>query len=224
MTGMVLGAALSVRNAMKKGLSLPVAVVSITAFVYFALLGSRALFVFIFYPELFASNLLLPLAFWQGTGTWFGVPIFGPIGAFIILKLLKKPFWTHLGSFTPGLALAHVISRIGCLVEGCCYGTPTSLPWAIYSKKLGTMVHPTQVYSMIGEVISFIILQLLWRKKEFRSYLFPLYGMLFATHRFISEFFRGSDAGPAIVPGLTIFQLICICLFVCCLCIGILLK
>ncbi len=224
MVGIIAGSAVSIRNAGRNGLSFPVSVIGITAFVYCGLIGARALYVVIFYPRMVLFNLPLALAFWQETGTWLGAPLLGPIGAFIVLKISKKPFWTNLGSFAPGLALGHAITRIGCLFTGCCYGAPSSVPWAIYSEKLNAMVHPTQIYSMIGELVSFVILQLLWRKTEYRRYLFPLYGILLGTHRFISEFFRGSDAGPDIIPGLRIFQVICICIFTISLCIILILK
>jgi len=224
MVGLIVGAAVSIRNAGRNGLSFPVSVIGITAFIYCAFIGARALYVGIFYPRMFIANLPLAMAFWQETGTWLGAPLFGPIGAFVVLRIAKNPFWTNLGSFAPGLALGHAIARIGCLCSGCCYGSPTSVPWAIYSEKLNAMVHPTQVYSMIGELVGFVILQLLWRKTEYRRYLFPLYGMLLATHRFISEFFRGSDAGPEIIPGLRLFQVVCICTLIISLCIIITLK
>lgn len=218
MAGLVVGSAVSIRNGGKNGLSFPVSVLGITAFVYCAFVGARVLYVALFYPKMFLFYPPLALAFWQETGTWLGAPLFGPIGAFLVLKIAKRPFWTHLGSFAPGLALGHAIARIGCLWAGCCYGSPTTAPWAIYSEKLNAMVHPTQVYSIIGELVGFVVLQLLWRKTGNRRYLFPLYGILLATHRFIAEFFRGSEAGPEIVPGLRVFQVVCIGILVLSLC------
>jgi hypothetical protein len=75
------------------------------------------------------------------------------------------------------------------------------------------MVHPTQIYSMIGELISFAILQGLWGKTERRSYLPAVYGVLLAVHRFISEAFRGVDAGPEIIYGLRAYQSFCVFIF-----------
>ena len=37
----------------------------------------------------------------------------------------KLPMWTTADLFAPGIALGHVIGRLGCLLAGCCYGTPT---------------------------------------------------------------------------------------------------
>ena len=222
--GFILGSALGVRNMLKNNCPFPVAVIAITVGVYGGLLATRALYVLIFYPWAFRDNLLLALAFWQQTGTWLGAPLGGAIGIIIVLKLFKLPVWPNLGCNGPGLALAHAICRIGCLFEGCCYGTPMSLPWAIYSKKLNAWVHPTQIYSIIGEAISLAILQSLWTKPRYRKYLYPGYILLLATHRFIGEFYRGEDPGPEIIAGLTVYQTICVFLFVISLSVILILK
>ncbi len=225
MIGFLAGSTLGIRNVVKNGTSFPIAVIGVTAAIYSGFFGARALYVLIFYPEMFYINLPLALAFWQETGTWLGAPILGPLLPFIVVTATRQPFWSNLGSFVPGLALAHVICRIGCLFSGCCYGSPTTVPWAIYSKHLNTMVHPTQIYSMAGEIIAFIVLQTLWTKKpEIRKYLYPCYGLMLGFHRFFSEFFRGADAGPEIIPGLRVFQIVCIFIFVASLCVIVTLK
>lgn len=222
--GFIVGSILGVRNMLRNGCPFPVAVIAITIGIYFGAFGTRILWILIFSPRLFLDNLPLALAFWQQTGTWLGAPVGGAIGIFLVLKIAKKPFWTNTGSIAPGLALTHAIARIGCLCAGCCYGAPTSVPWAIYSKKLNTMVHPTAVYSMIGEVAAFAILQVLWKKPKYRKFLYSSYVMLLATHRFISGFFRGDNPGPEIISGLRVYQTICIFLFVASLGIFMILK
>jgi len=221
--GFMTGGILVVHNMLKNGCSFPCAIITITAGIYAGLFGTRVLYVLIFYPQLFIDNLPLALAFWQQTGSWMGAPL-GALGSFVVLKIAKKPFWSNMGCIAPGLALAHAICRIGCLCSGCCYGAPTSVPWAIYSKELNTMVHPTQIYSMIGELTCVVILQLLWRKPQWRKYGFCGYGMLLATHRFISDAFRGSEHGPEIISGLRVFQTVCVFIFVISLCIFVILK
>ena len=224
MAGFLFGGSLCVRNMVKNGSSFPLAVISVTIGLYGGLLGTRMIYVLIFYPQLLRDNPITAIAFWQGTGTWLAGPFFGSFAVMIVLKVVRKPFWSNLGSMAPGLALGHAISRMGCVFAGCCYGAPTSLPWAIYSEKLNEMVHPTPIYSMVGELLSMAILQVLWRKPERRPYLPSLYGILLATHRFISEYFRGEDAGPEIIPGLRIYQSLCVFIFTFCLCVFVILK
>lgn len=222
--GFIIGSTLSIRNMIKNGCSFPAAVIAITVGIYFGAFCTRILWIAIFSPRMFVDNFFLGLAFWQQTGTWLGAPVGGAIGIFLVLKIAKHSIWTNLGCSAPGLALTHAITRVGCLCAGCCYGAPTSVPWAIYSKKLDTMVHPTAVYSMVGEVTAFAILQMLWRKTKYRKFLFPCYVMLLAGHRFISGFFRGDNPGPEIISGLRVYQTICIFLFVASLGIFMILK
>lgn len=222
--GFILGSVLAIHNMVKNGCSFPVAVIAITAGIYGGIFGTRILYVLIFYPGLFRENFPLAIAFWQETGSWLGGPFLAPVGMFIVLKIARQPFWSHMGSAAPAYALAHIIARIGCLTAGCCYGAPTDLPWAIYSHHLQCMVHPTQVYSMIGEAFSLILLQWLWTKPGRRIYLYPLYCMILASHRFVTEAFRGTDIGPVLIPGLRVFQSVCVVMFVLALGIVLILK
>lgn len=206
---------LIVRNLAKNGIIFPVAIMIITAAVYGGLLGTRVLGVLINNPQLFIYNFPKALAFWQGGLSWQGGIPLGMVAGLIVVKIAKKPFWSSAGCFAPGLALAHAVGRIGCLCHGCCYGAPTTVSWAIYSKELGTLVHPTQIYSMIGELAAFAILQWVFNKKpDFRKYLILWYGIIFSIHRFIQEFFRGTPPGPELISGLRIYQAICIIMFV----------
>ncbi len=223
-TGFFIGAVLAVFNLVRNKCGFTSSVISVTIGVYFGALGTRLLYILIFYPQLFIENPVLAMAFWQETGTWLGGPIFGGIAFMICMKIVKEPVMSNLGSMVPGLVLAHAIARVGCLVGGCCFGAPTNVPWAIYSDHLQTMVHPTQVYSIIGELTALVILQKLWKTVDYRKYLFPLYGILLSIHRFISEMFRGSEAGPELIPGLRIFQVVCLGIFLVSVCWFLILR
>ncbi|MHC4752283.1 MAG: prolipoprotein diacylglyceryl transferase family protein [Planctomycetota bacterium] len=222
--GLMIGSVPCIRKMAKNGCSFPIAVISMTVGIYFGMLGTRILWISIYCPELFYQNLPLALAFWQQTGSWLAAPPLGGLAIAIVLKIARKPVWTNLGCIAVGLALAHAITRIGCLCAGCCHGKPSAVPWAIYSQELNAMVHPTQIYSIAGEITSFIILWLLWRNLDYRKYLYPLYVLILSVHRFISEFFRGDYPGPEIFPHLRIYQSICIFLFVISLAVILILK
>ena len=62
--------------------------------------------------------------------------------------------------FTPGLVIAHVFGRLGCLAAGCCYGQPTGTSFGIrlYSDLVdrnlqGIPLHPTQLYEEAGSLL-----------------------------------------------------------------------
>lgn len=222
--GFSIGSILVIYDFIKNGLTFPVAILIWTIAIYGGLLGSRILFVLHTDPGLFTENLSLALVFWHGGLAWQGGPVLGTVAVALTLTVMRKPIWSTVGSAAPGLALCHALARVACLVEGCCYGAPTSLPWAIYSRHANAMVHPTQAYSLIAELCTALVLQLLWRKPESRKYLMPLYGVLLGSHRFLTEAFRGSPPGPELIPGLRFYQAISVLLIIGSLCLLALLR
>ena len=99
-----------------------------------------------------------------------GLTIFGGIlgaalGSWIYCRMRGVPFAPLVDMAVPGIILAQTVGRIGCTINGCCGGEPTSLPWGfIYtqidsqSSNLGVAIHPTQVYQILWNLIAFAIL------------------------------------------------------------------
>lgn len=115
--------------------------------------------------------------------------------AIIFARVKREKFWPFSDFVVTALPLGHAIGRTGCFLNGCCYGTPCTLPWAVSvpNPDITWMRHPTQLYSSILNVIIYLIL--LWfyghRKREGR--VFALYLMLYPLSRFFLEFFRGDE-------------------------------
>jgi phosphatidylglycerol:prolipoprotein diacylglycerol transferase len=106
--------------------------------------------------------------------------------------------------------LAHAIGRVGCFLNGCCYGKPSSLPWAVAFPFNGVPRHPTQLYEMGALLTLFFILKALERKKLKAGTLFLIYGLSYGIWRFGVEFLRGDSTG--VLWNLTVFQLASIAL------------
>jgi len=85
--------------------------------------------------------------------TIYGAVLGAALGVWIYSKFSRVQFGYLADLIAPGLILAQIIGRIGCTINGCCYGTTCSLPWAIvYTHPdslgpLGIAVHPTQPYT-----------------------------------------------------------------------------
>ena len=118
----------------------------------------------------------------------------------------RMPVWTTTDVFAPGIALGHVVGRLGCLFAGCCFGRETSVPWAItfhseYARDnvgtpFGIPLHPTQLYEAGAELL--ILGILLFTEKKGRPYpgrTFWSYMLLYGISRFIIEFYRGDVRG-----------------------------
>jgi len=142
----------------------------------------------------------------RSAGVFYGGLIGAVVVAFVYMRRHRLPLWTTTDVFAPGIALGHAVGRLGCLMAGCCFGRPTSLPWAITfhnpaaslnsGTPLGVPLHPTQLYEAGAEVM--ILGVLLWlerRGRPFPGRTFWSYMLLYAVSRFVIEFFRGDPRG-----------------------------
>ncbi len=136
-----------------------------------------------------------------GSGlTIWGAVLGAALGIWIYSKFSKFRFGYLADLIVPGLILAQVVGRVGCTINGCCYGVACSLPWAIIYTypdslaPLGIVVHPTQVYEIIYLLIIFgVVLKLSDRLKPDGS-LFLVYLSLYSLWRVGIDFLR--DGAP----------------------------
>src|SRR5437016_6206665 len=64
-------------------------------------------------------------------GVFYGGLLAALVVGLLLVRRYRLPAWTTADMIAPGIALGHIIGRLGCLLAGCCYGRPTDLPWAI---------------------------------------------------------------------------------------------
>ncbi len=97
-------------------------------------------------------------AVWEGGLIFYG----GAISAFAgLLRMSRKkqwPFWKLLDFLIPYGVLTHAFGRIGCFLNGCCYGKACDLPWAVRFPELPYPVHPTQLYEALYDLVLFAFL------------------------------------------------------------------
>lgn len=139
----------------------------------------------------------------------FGGVLFGWLGVEIAKRIMGIK--RSLGdAFALALPVGEGIGRIGCLINGCCYGRECKgLPWAIFQHEAWR--HPSQIYSFIGCAAIASVVFVLREKPQWKDKLFMLYLGLFGLARFIVEFFREPSFG---FFGLSVMQWICIELMV----------
>ncbi len=125
----------------------------------------------------------------------------------------KKIFpWKLADIVAPYIALGYAIVRVGCFLNGCCYGKVAHVPWALQCAANDfALRHPTQLYSMIGSFLLFFILLAMRNHRHFHGFLFLFYVGSYSIMRFIVEIFRES---PMVYPWLSLAQLVCVILAV----------
>lgn len=105
-------------------------------------------------------------------------------------------------SFAVPVAVSIGLGRLGCFAAGCCYGTPTMLPWGVDFGD-GLLRHPTQLYETVFHLTCAVILAALQRDRLFSGQLIKLYFMAYFVYRFLTEFIRPE---PRLWLGLTGYQ------------------
>jgi phosphatidylglycerol:prolipoprotein diacylglycerol transferase len=128
--------------------------------------------------------------------TIYGAILGAVLGVWIYSKFSKFNFAYFADLVAPGVALAQAVGRVGCTLNGCCYGIPTSLPWGVvYTNPesyapLGIAVHPTQPYEIIYLLIIFAVLFKLKGRLKPDGSLFLIYISLYSLWRVGIDFLR----------------------------------
>ena len=185
------------------------------------ILGARAVYVATYWQDEFADQPISEIFMIQHGGLVFYGGLIGAIlaGA-IYLSWKKLPLWKVADVLAPSIALGSVFGRIGCLLNGCCYGRPCDLPWAITFPADNPLhpptypVHPTEIYDALLNFALYLFLAWLFRRKKFEGQIFATYLIGYAVTRSFVEYFRGDYNAAHHHFGLTPGQVVSVPMFV----------
>ena len=171
-----------------------------TYMIFGGVIGAR-LFYVLFHLEEFAGHWTA--MFNPFHGDQFGIAGLNLYGGILVAIAFTVIYcWRHRMSlletfdyFAPTLGLGLAVTRIGCFLNGCCFGLPTTLPWGIKfpvgsipdSIFPGLHLHPTQLYSSLYGLSLFVLLNWLMKRKAFTGQLVAVLFMSEATFRFLIE-------------------------------------
>jgi phosphatidylglycerol:prolipoprotein diacylglycerol transferase len=169
---------------------------------------------------------------WRGGNNFYGCILGGLAGSLLYYWKRPFPFWAMTDVAAFAVAIGAAIGRIGCFLNGCCYGSVTEVPWAVQfpagshawvhqlnagmispDRTCSLPVHPTQLYASIA---GFVLLGLLLaylplRRRQGEA--MALLMVFYAITRWLIEALRFDE--PAIFAGMTLSQNISVVLFVC---------
>jgi phosphatidylglycerol:prolipoprotein diacylglycerol transferase len=178
------------------------------------LVGARILYVAISW-ETFQSNWVEVFRIDHGGLVYFGGLLGGLLGGLWMARIYRFPLLRTVDCFMPALALAHAFGRIGCFLNGCCYGRYTTLPVGVQFPNLGEWPrHPTQLYETVFLISLFFFLRKLDQRNPKPGTVLLAYGALYGLWRFLIEFLRGDHLPVAM--NLTLFQWISLALMAVC--------
>ncbi|MGI6540132.1 MAG: prolipoprotein diacylglyceryl transferase [Bacillota bacterium] len=177
-----------------------------------SILGARIFYVLLNITS-YLDNLVSILWMRDGGLSFFGGLAGGVLAGVLLAKKREIPLGKLADVVAPAIAIGYAIGRLGCLLNGCCYGkVAVDLPWALACGTDGAPRHPTQIYAIIYSVIIFFILRAWEGRKRFEGEVMWAYIGLYSVARFIVEFWR-VGVRDYFAP-LTATQMLCIVLAV----------
>jgi phosphatidylglycerol:prolipoprotein diacylglycerol transferase len=134
---------------------------------------------------------------WRGGLAYYGGFIFAVVFAYYYVRKYKLGWWRTADLASPGIMLGLVCGRLGCFLNGCCYGKPTSSAIGLaFPQRPGVHVHPTQLYESAACFAIFAILYFVVRPRR-RAFgdVFAAMLILYGIARSVIEIWRDDDRG-----------------------------
>jgi phosphatidylglycerol:prolipoprotein diacylglycerol transferase len=168
-------------------------------------LGSRLFYVAFHWSE-FSGDLIGIIAFWRGglAGLMFYGGFLGGIIAGVAFVVVNKlPVRRMMDAATPAIMLGEGLVRIGCFLNGCCFGKPTGGAFGIVfppnspagATFPGLAIHPTQLYSSAAGFILFGFALLMEKRQLKPGVLSAILLVAYSAFRFGIDFVRYYENG-----------------------------
>lgn len=187
------------------------------------LVGARAFYVWQYWG-IRVMSILDAFKIWEGGIVFYGSVIGGTAAFFLYRWIRPFPLGPVLDVVAPSLALGLALGRIGCFLNGCCYGDICqTLPWAVTfpqnsapwldhvrhglipATSLRSLpVHPTQLYSAIDGFVLLLLLSAYYPLRRRDGEVMALLMVTYPITRFLIEFLRNDEA--VFFAGMTISQ------------------
>ena len=201
--GFLVGLYIAGRLAAKSGFD-PEKITNLGVYIFLAaIVGAKAFMIlhnFDYYVE--RPGQILSLSSLQAGGVFYG-GLLAAIGtAFWFTRKHALPPLATADTFAPALAIGHSIGRLGCFVAGCCWGKPSSLPWAVeftdpvahefVGVPLNIHLHPTQLYESFGTLAIGLFLLWYFSKPHKAGTVIAFYLVFYSSFRLGVEFLRAA--------------------------------
>ena len=152
----------------------------------------------------------------QNTGATFYGGLIGGALLFLVIYFLGgrwilrdgstvKCFFSMSEIAAGGIALAHGLGRLGCLMAGCCHGKVTEAWYGVYNAYLDAKTVPVQLFEalFLFALSAYLTYRLCKRQRGNLG----IYLVAYAVWRFLIEYLRTDDRGATVVAFLTPSQL-----------------
>ena len=181
------------REAPQKGFDPEQMVEAVMLIAVVGVIGARLLFIFLEW-EWFNQDLSRIFQLQAGGLSFYGAFGGGLLAAFLWSYWRKISFLNLTDFFAPYMALGYTFGRMGCFLNGCCYGTVSNVLWALPASMVDTLPrHPIQLYAAAGSLVIFFFIRYLQKYQTFSGFTLLLLIMCYGLLRFTVEFFREGE-------------------------------
>ena len=197
--------------------------------VFSGMVGARLFYCYEYWGQEIKS-LWDVLQYWKGGIVFYGGIIGGTI-AFLAYRWYRPfPLRPYMDVIAPSIAVGIFFGRLGCFLNGCCYGDACELPWAVSFPKesppwahhaflkliardapWSLPIHPTQIYAAIDGLVLLLLLSAYYPLRRRDGEVMALLMVTYPVTRFVVEFLRNDEG--AFFAGMTISQNISLALF-----------
>jgi phosphatidylglycerol:prolipoprotein diacylglycerol transferase len=174
-------------------------------------------------------DCLMVFKAWRGGLAYYGGFIFAAGFGLYYARKHKLGMWKMADLATPWIAMGLTLTRLGCFLNGCCYGKVSDVAWAVVFPRGGAAheaqvkanlvpphaealaVHPAQLYLVALNLLMFFIVYYVIRpRKRFHGEMFAWLLILKGVFRSVVEIWRDDDRGVFFGGYLSTSQLISI--------------
>lgn len=197
-----------------------------------AVLGARLYYVFLHFEEFKGDFFSIINPFQEGSVGIGGLVMLGGLfgavlAGILFFKIKKIPFLPYADAVAPTVGIGLFLTRIGCFLNGCCYGMPTNEWYGVHfpphspagyyqlQMKAEKLISSQLISSFGGLIIAVTILTLsfIYKDKLFVGFQFYLMIAMYAILRFLVDFSRFYSNDERLLS-LSHNQIFCILLFV----------
>lgn len=179
------------RKFTREGLDKEIVLDMVIVMVLAGVLGGRIAYIVVYEWSNFLAQPLIFFDFPSGGLMWYGSFIGGFLAFAVYIGKKGLSFWRMADIFAPYLALGYAIVRLGCFLNGCCFGKVTNSSWGVIFPYVDHLTRwPTQLFSSATNLLLFAFLMWFYPHRKFPGQVFLLYLIAYSIYRFVIEFYR----------------------------------
>ena len=167
--------------------------------IIFAVIGARAYYVLTSLDQY--DSFREAIAIWNGGIAIYGAIIAGGITVFAVCRYKKIPFLKMFDSTAPGVMIGQILGRWGNFFNGEAYGAQVPEGSPLYFLRMGLTpniqsywnmyyFHPTFLYESLWNLVGFLLIHFLYKKKKFDGQIFFMYITWYGFGRMFIEGLR----------------------------------